>query len=170
MNIKIFLIALVALMVGCQGFDFVYDKPPTIKLLENNTDVIVSGDDSSIIKSQLNNIIGKPKSNSDFELLIASTKTSKNIVIKDNQTASQIEIHHILNYILQEKQKNGENCIILETKISSNLVYNLKSSGYSFGTDSTKKESLSDNVEKNIDDFFKIVTHSYSDLVCKNED
>ena len=99
---KIFLIVFVTLTAGCQGIEFIYDKSPTIKLLENNTQIIVSGDDISIIKSQLNNAVGSPTSGGEFKLLVASSKTSNNEVIKDNQTVSQIRINHILNYSLQK--------------------------------------------------------------------
>ena len=113
MNIKIFLMVFVTLIVSCQGFEFVYDKSPTIKLLENNAQVIISGDDISIIKSQLNNFVGTSTSSAKFILLVSSSKTSNNVVIKDNQTVSQIEINHILNYSLQKK-----NCKVM-TKISN---------------------------------------------------
>ena len=166
MNIKIFLIVLVALTAGCRGFEFVYDKPPTIKSLENNTQFIVSGDDISIIKYQLNNVVGSSTSGGKFKLLVTSSKTSNNAVIKGNQAVSQITINHILNYNLQKKDGG---CIISEKKISSSSVYNLKSSGYSFGTDSEKKETVYYNVEKNINDFFQFLIHNYSNLNCKYE-
>ena len=169
MNIKILLMVLVALIVGCQGFEFVYDKAPTIKLLENNAQVIISGDDISIIKSQLNNFVGTSTSSAKFILLVSSSKTSNNVVIKDNQTVSQIEISHILNYSLQKKDGDGV-CIITEAKISTVSTYNLKSSGYSFGTDLAKKETTHDNVEKNINEFIKFLIHNHSNLDCKNED
>ena len=159
--------SLLALVVSCGGFEFTYDKSPTIKLLENNTQVIVSGDDVSIIKSQLNNIVVASTSDGEFKLLVTSSKTSTNAVIKDNQTVSQIGINHVLNYNLQ---KRGGGCIISEKKISSDSVYNLKSSGYSFGTDLAKKETAHDNVEKNINKFFKFLIHDHSNLDCKNED
>ena len=167
MNIKFFLIVLVALTVGCQGIEFIYDKSPTIKLLENDTQVIVSGDDISIIKSQLNNIVATSASDGKFKLLVTSSKTSTNAVIKDNQTVSQIGINHILNYNLQKKD---EGCIISEKKISSDSVYNLKSSGYSFGTDLEKKETVYNNIEKNINDFFQFLNNNHSNLDCENED
>ena len=88
-------------------------------------------------------------------------------VIKNNQAASQIEIKHTLNYSLQKK---GGVCIISEATISSDSTYNLKSSGYSFGTDLAKKETTHDNVEKNINEFFKFLIHNHSNLDCKNED
>ena len=90
MNIKIFLLSLVALIVSCRGFEFTYDKSPTIKLLENNTYVTVSGDDIHIIKSQLNNVVGASTSSGGFMLMVTSSKTNNNIVIKDNQTVAQI--------------------------------------------------------------------------------
>ena len=158
----------VTLIVGCQGFEFVYDKSPTtIKLLENNAQVIISGDDISIIKSQLNNVVGTSTSSAKFILLVSSSKISNNVVIKDNQTVSQIEINHILNYSLQKKDGG---CVITEAKISTVSTYNLKSSGYSFGTDLAKKEVTRDNVEKNINEFFKFLIHNLSNLDCKNED
>ena len=156
-----------ALMVGCQGFEFVYDKSPTIKLLENNTQVIISGDDISIIKSQLKNVVGISTSSAKFMLLVSSSKTSNNVVIKDTQTVSQIEINHILNYNLQKKSGG---CVVAEAKISTASTYNLKSSGYSFGTDLAKKETAYGNVEKNINEFFKFLIHNHSNLDCKNED
>jgi len=167
MSIKIFLISLVALIVGCRGFEFTYDKPPTIKLLENNTYVTVSGDDISIIKSKLNNLVGTPTNSGEFALLVTSSKTSNNVVIKDNQTVSQIEIIHTLNYSLQKK--NGI-CIIAETKVSSDSTYNLKASGYDFGTDLAKIKTAEDNVEKNINSFFQFLAHNNINLDCKNED
>ena len=167
MNIKIFLIVLVALTIGCRDFEFIYDKSSTIKLLENNTQVIVSGDDISIIKSQLNNAVGPSIGGGEFKLLVTSSKTSSNTVIKDNQTVSQIGINHILNYSLQ---KRDGGCIISEKKISSDSVYNLKSSGYSFGTDLEKKETTYNNVEKNINNFFQFLNLNHSNLSCKNED
>jgi len=94
-------------------------------------------------------------------------KISNNVVIKDNQTVSQIEINHILNYSLQKKDGG---CVITEAIISTVSTYNLKSSGYSFGTDLAKKETAHDNVEKNINKFFKFLIHNHSNLDCKNED
>ena len=157
----------VTLIVSCQGFEFVYDKSPTIKLLENNSQVIISGDDISIIKSQLKKVVGTSKSSAEFILLVSSSKTSNNVVIKDNQTVSQIEINHILNYSLQ---KRDGKCIVLETTISSSSTYSLKSSGYSFGTDLAKEETTGDNVEKNINEFFRTLINNFSNLDCKDED
>ena len=165
MNIKIFLLTFVALIVGCRGFEFTYDKAPTIKLLENNTYVTISGDDINIIKLQLNNFVGASTSGGGFALIVTSSKTSNNVVIKDNQTVSQIEIKHILNYNLQ---KGG--CIIVKTKISTSSTYNLKSSGYSFGTDLAKTETAHENIEKNINDFFQFLNNNHSNLDCENED
>ena len=167
MSIKIFLLSLVALIVSCRGFEFAYDTSPTIKLLENNAYVAVSGDDVDIIISQLNSIVGTSTSAGEFALMVTSSKTSNNIVIKDNQTVSQIEIRHILNYNLQKK--SGD-CIITKAKISTSSTYNLKSSGYRFGTDLAKIETAHDNVEKNINDFFQFINNNHSNLDCKNED
>ena len=167
MNIKIFLLSLATLIVSCQGFEFTYDKSPTIKLLEYNTFVTISGDDIDIIISQLNNVVGASTSSGEFTLMVTSSKTSNNIVIKDNQTVSQIEIKHILNYSLQ---KGGADCIVTEAKISTSSTYNLKSSGYSFGTDLAKIETAHDNIEKNINDFFQFLNNNHSNLDCKNED
>jgi len=167
MNIKIFLLSLVTLMVSCRGIEFLYDKSPTIKLLENDTYITITGDDIHIIKSRLNNIVGASTSGGGFALMITSSKTSNNIVIKDNQTVSQIEIKHILNYNLQ---KIGGDCIVTTAKISTSSTYNLKSSGYSFGTDLAKIETAHDNVEKNINDFFQFINNNHSNLDCKNED
>ena len=154
-------------MVGCQGFEYVYDKSPTIKSLENNAEVIISGDDTGIIKSKLKNVVGTSTSGAKFMLLVSSSKTSNNVVIKDTQIVSQIEINHIVNYSLQKKD---EGCVIAEAKISTVSTYNLKSSGYSFGTDSEKKETVYYNVEKNINDFFQFIIHNHPNLNCKNED
>lgn len=166
MNIKIFLLALVALTVSCRSFEFLYDKSPTIKLLENNTQVIVGGEDIYIIKSHINNVIGKSASSGKFKLLVSASKSSDKTVIRDNQTVSQIEIKHILNYSLQSEDRG---CIISETEISSSSTYNLKSSGYSFGTDLAKKETVNNNIEKNINDFFYLLSQNHSNLDCKNE-
>jgi len=163
MRVKIFLIALLALLFSCQGFEFVYDKSPTIKLLDNNTEVIIAGDDIGLIKSQLNNFIGSSAKSGIFKLIITSSKTSNNVVIKDNQTVSQIEIKHILDYSLQKKDLG---CIISKTTISSASTYNLKSSGYSFGTDLAKNETIHDNIEKNINDFFEFLNLNHSNLNC----
>ena len=155
---------LVTLIVSCQGFEFVYDKSPTIKLLENNAQVIISGDDISIIKSQLNNFVGTSTSSAGFILLVSSSKISNNVVIKDNQTVSQIEINHILNYSLQKK--DGV-CVITEAKISTVSTYNLKSSGYSFGTDLAEKELSTKNLHSNIDQFLNELSINYNYLKCK---
>ena len=167
MNIKIFLLFLVPLIVSCRGFEFAYDKSPTIKSLENNTYVTISGDDMDIIISQLNQVVGASTGGGEFALMVTSSKTSNNIVIKDNQTVSQIEIKHILNYNLK---KGGEGCNIAKAKISTSSTYNLKSSGYSFGTDLAKIETAHDNIEKNINDFFQLLNNNHSNLGCLNED
>ena len=163
MNLKIFFIVFTTLIIGCQGLEFVYKVSPTIKSLENNTQVIVSGDDASIIKSHLNSIIGASKNNGEFLLLVDSKKTSKNIVIKNDQTVSQIEINHSFNYSLQQKDKD---CVVSVENIFSRSTYNLKSLGYSYGTDLAKKEALDNNVEKNINDFFELLSHNHSNLEC----
>jgi len=67
-------------------------------------------------------------------------------------------------------QKKDGGCVITEAKISTVSTYNLKSSGYSFGTDLAKKETARDNVEKNINEFFKFLIQNHSNLDCKNED
>ncbi|MDC0057072.1 hypothetical protein OAJ74_02850 [Alphaproteobacteria bacterium] len=166
MNIKIFLLVFVVLIVGCRSFEFVYDKSPTIKLLENNTQVIVGGEDTYIIKSYISNVVGKSTSSGKFKLLVSSSQSSNKTVIRDNQTVSQIEIKHILSYNLQS---GDGGCIISEAEISSSSTYNLKSSGYSFGTDLAKKETVNNNIEKNINEFFHLLTQNYSNLDCKNE-
>ena len=159
---------LVALISGCSGFEFVYneDSPSTIKILEDSTQVLVSGDDASTIKSTLISTIGVSSTDNNYKLLVSSKKTSNNIVIKANQAVSQIEINHILNYSLQNID---ENCILSSAEISSKFTYNLKSSGYSFGTDLAKKETINNNIEKNINEFFHLLTQNHSDLDCKNE-
>ena len=64
----------------------------------------------------------------------------------------------------------NKKCKIIEAEIVTKDSYDSKSAGYSFGTDLAKKETTHDNVEKNINEFFKFLIHNHSNLDCKNED
>ena len=163
---KIFFLCFFFIIFGCSSFEFVYDKNPVIKSIENNVSYNVVGDESETILSYLNNKIGASKSLGEFLLKIESEKTSANIVIKENQTASQIKISHTLQYVLSKPLKN---CNIFKKEITTSIVYSAKSSGYSFGTDSSKNEILIKNIQTNINSLLRYIVTNYSILDCQNE-
>lgn len=154
------------IIYGCSSFEFVYDKNPVIESIEDNVIYNVNGDESETILSYLNNKIGTSKSLGKFLLKIESEKTSTNIVIQENQTASQIKISHTLQYILSKPIKN---CNIFKKEITTSIIYSAKSSGYSFGTDSSKNEIIKKNIQTNIDNLLSYIITNYSILDCQDE-
>jgi len=165
---KIFFItSLFVLIVNCSGLDFVYNTSfPTSNKINKNTLFSISGDNKDIINSYLLGKIGEAENNPAYVLLIVSNGVIEAAVIKADATASKFMIKHNLKYTLNNMDKN---CIVFEKNISTENLYDAKSSGYSFGTDLAEKELSKKNLHSNIDQFLSELSINNHNLKCKNE-
>ena len=144
------------LVFGCSGFDFVYEKNIENNKLDNNTIFNISGDDDIIIKIEMKNLITESNQGEESYLInINSTKTVKNLVVEDNQVASQIEISHDIEYALFNTL---ESCSVSNKKIKTTSEYNAKSSGYDYGSDSSKGEIITQNIKSNIRQYLQYIS------------
>ena len=160
-----FLIPLLVLIIGCSGFEFVYNAAGFDKINEK-TLFSISGNDKDVINSYLLNKVGKVGSDPAYILSIVSTRSTEAAVIEADATASKFMIEHDLKYIMSDI---GKNCIVFETNISTKILYNAKSAGYSFGTDLAEKELSVKNLHANIDQFINELSINSDYLECKNE-
>ena len=90
-----------------------------------------------------------------YVLNINSKKTVKNLVVEDNQVASQIEISHDIEYVLLNTL---ESCSVSNKKIKTTSEYNVKSSGYDYGSDSSKSEIITQNIKNNIRQYLQYIS------------
>ena len=97
-------------------------------------------------------MIGKNKDNfPNYSILVSSVKTETAEAIKKDATASKFNIKYLVKYSIYNLYKN---CRVFSKEINTISVYNVKSAGYSFGTDLSQKESISQNIDKSINKFF----------------
>lgn len=143
------ILAIIFLITGCGGFEFVYKKNKNDSLINNSTKISVDGDDASLILVSFNNIVGTDK-NKKYKLLINSSKKESAEVIDKDATVSKYRVEHFIDYNLYDIQKD---CKIFKKTIKTKNLYNVKSAGYSFGTDMSKEEASLENINKNINDF-----------------
>ena len=146
---KIKYIIIFFLIGGCSSIEFTYKNDLINSPLDNNIQILIKGDDKSIISREVKSSFNE-KEGADFVLEITSKKTQKNQTINTDGTASKILITHSLKYYLKN---TAYECNILEKNISSSSTFDSKSAGYNFGTDVSAKELLIENITRNIADF-----------------
>ena len=157
MFINRFLFCLIIfLLLGCSNLEFVYNYQDSIKYFHKKTLVSTSGDDSDVLSSYINSRL---KGNTDskkaiYSLVVKSDKDVVASVIKKDATASKFQIKYNIFYKLRN---NSKNCMLINKKITTESYYDAKSSGYSFGTDVSEKESSANNLQSNVDEFLKLL-------------
>lgn len=153
-------------ITGCANFEFVYNKHPVLKDLENNTSVSISGDSSSVVISQFYQIFGTPSLGRKFQISANTSEQIKPTVYDADGTVSKQKITHIIFYTLRD---TVDKCEILSKEISTNTTFDLASSGYNFGSDLSRQEITEQNIKKNIEGFFDYLVSYENDMVCPNE-
>tara|TARA_B100000029_G_scaffold45051_3_gene41554 strand:- start:1805 stop:2296 length:492 start_codon:yes stop_codon:yes gene_type:complete len=137
-------------LFGCSNLEFVYNNVSDNNKIKDKTLLAISGDDTEIFYSYAINKIKNNEKNSLYKLSIVSTKTVEAIVVEKDATASKFNIKLNIFYKLLNTDKN---CLILEKNFMTNSTYDSKSAGYSFGTDLSEKEVLTQAIHSNFDDF-----------------
>ena len=111
-----FFIPLIVLIIGCSGFEFVYNPSFAInKKIYKNTLLSISGDNKDIINSYLLSKIGETKNNPTYVLSIVANSVIEAAVIEADATASKFMIKHDLEYSLNSLKKN---CVIFSASYS----------------------------------------------------
>ena len=160
----LYLIIFLFALHGCASFEFVYNDNIKNNILDKKTAFNISGDDDTIIKIEIKNLIKESNPNKeDFVLSIKSEKKTKNLVVEDNQVASQVEIIHTIKYELFSVVKA---CNIDRRKVVTIGEYNIKSSGYDFGSDISKNNIIKDNITKNVNEYLNFLDFSLDQLRC----
>ncbi len=160
-----FLIPLLALIISCSNFEFVYNAASFDKTKEK-TFFSIRGDNKDIINSYLLKKFGKAESDPIYILYVDSSGSIEAVVIESDATASKFVIKHDLKYKLNNVSKK---CTVLEKNILTENLYDAKSAGYSFGTDLAEKELYVKNLHSNIDQFINELSINFDYLECKNE-
>lgn len=153
---------------GCSNIEFVYNSNIQKSILKNETILEVSGDDLSIIKVFLKKHLKEINDYPKFKLVVNSNKETKNLVVNNNQTATHIEIKYTIEYTLYKLLKSKDECVIVENKQITKSDYFVKSEGYSFGSETNKKNASKKIIEKNLLNFLKLIELNYSNKDCKN--
>ena len=165
MKNNLFLLGALLILNNCTNFEFVNKTNIDNYFLKNNTELIVDGDNASQIRIVLNEKIGGKKDNfPKYQLSVNSSKTEVAEVIKKDATASKFNIQYSINYDFYSLYKN---CKLFSKKINTISSYNVKSAGYSFGTDLSQKESIAQNINKNINNFFSSLNAKSSVDSCE---
>tara|TARA_B110000438_G_scaffold297848_1_gene344929 strand:- start:2582 stop:3085 length:504 start_codon:yes stop_codon:yes gene_type:complete len=157
------LLFLFLIIFSCSSWEFVY-KDALPNPLKGKTEIFQNTTNSfayQYLKQRLDN-----SQNSNYKLIVSFTKKTANLITKKDQTASKIEISYLISYLVKDKKKQ---CDVYNKKFKTNSYYNSKSSGYSFGTDLSKKNTEESVVKKNIDMFFQDLSNNHQDLNCLNE-
>lgn len=162
--IKLLVLIFFVLISGCTGFDFVYENYETDSFLKEKTLISVEGDDRSTIKTTLNNLLKNTEDERLYKLEVISKKTLKNLVVESSQVATQIEISHNILYQLKSAKKN---CLIDSKEIKTKIDYTVKSEGYNFGSDSSKKEITKNNIATNINRYINYAINNLQYKTCK---
>ncbi len=159
----LFCILIIALL-GCSNLEFVYNYQDNIKFFHKKTLVSVSGDDSDVISGYLSSKLKTANDEkSTYGLTVKSDKDIDASIIEKDATASKFKIKYNISYKLKN---NLENCLLINKKITTESYYDAKSSGYSFGTDVSEKESSVNNLQSNVDEFLNILAISELDKDC----
>lgn len=162
---KLSSIVLLFFLISCSNIEFVYDNQQE-HFLFYKTNIITYGDDNALVKNQLEKFIKNPEGPIKYILTAISKKSSTNLVIEDDQTATQIESSIRIKYTLTSQ---GGQCLIDEKEIITTLDYKVKSSGYNFGSDSSKKEVNKKNIKKNIKFYLDYLLNKTDGIKCIND-
>tara|TARA_B100001250_G_C19748880_1_gene766711 strand:- start:810 stop:1319 length:510 start_codon:yes stop_codon:yes gene_type:complete len=164
---KLSIVLISFLLWGCSNFEFVYNSG-NIKIknsIKEKTIFSISGDDSDIISTYLNNQIGSPKKGgASYLITVNSKKSVEGTVIEKDATASKINIEY---NILYEFKNIKQNCLIIKKELKTKSTYDSKSAGYSFGSDVSEKETSTKIIKTNIDNFLNDLYLSKISLSCK---
>ena len=119
---KVFIILFGFAIYGCSGYEFVYDKNPKIKTIENQTNYIITGDQVALATNQISQILGSNNYNGKYYLFVELDKEKKAIAIAKDASASKIEIDYEIDYSLHLKVTNSlgqaSSCEVFRKKIS----------------------------------------------------
>jgi len=157
------LLFLFCIICSCSGWEFTLKNALPNPLKEKTE--IFQNKNNSFVYQYIKQELGSSKNN-NYKLVISFKKNTSNLVTQKDQTASKIEISYLINYLVQDKKKA---CDVYNKEFKASSYYNSKSSGYSFGTDLSKKNTEESVIKKNIDMFFQDLSNNYGDLACLNE-
>lgn len=152
------------LIYACDGINFVYENYEVDNFLKEKTAIFVSGDEKIILKTELKNRLKNVVNKRSYELQAVSKKTLKNLVVENNQQATQVEISHKIQYYLKD---TNNDCIINSKEIITKIDYTIKSEGYNFGSASSKKEMTKNNIIKNITKYIEYAKNNLQYKACK---
>ena len=153
-------------LIGCSGYEFVYNNSPVIDNIKNKIFYAVSGDSVTVVKSVLNGKLGISQKDGPYSLSVESVKTVKALVIDKEASATKSETSYEIKYSLVKKESE---CSPITKKITTKGIYNSKSSGYSFAVDLSKKEMNNKNIASNVDSFINHIIASKELIDCWNE-
>lgn len=159
------LIAFLFFLSSCSSFEFVYDNKYE-NFLYFKTNVVSSGDDYILVKNQIENIIKKTEGPNRYVLTVVSKKNLTNLIIKDNQAATQIENTFKIRYTLTDQEGL---CLFDQQEIITSLDYGVKSSGYNFGSDLAEKDINKKNINKNIISYLGYLLKRTDGIKCIND-
>ena len=156
------------LITGCAGFEFVYNDDPAIDNIKNKTFFNVVGEEKDVVILYLNKRLGRPENEESkiYLLDITIAKKTKALGIEKNAVASNLEITHVIKYILKDYKTS---CDILIQEFLTRSTYNTKSSGYNFGSDLSKESISKKNIETNIINFIDFIVSSDISFDCNDE-
>ncbi len=150
MKKNLFILSVLLILNNCGGFEFVYKTQNNEFLTKNTTITHVDGDDANKIRVVLVDKFGSHDEFPVYKLTVNSLKTESAEVIKKDATASKFKTRYLISYNFYNMNKN---CKVFNKEITTLSTYSVKSSGYSFGTDFSKDESITNNIDKNINEF-----------------
>ena len=161
---KLLIFALFFLLGSCGSFEFVYKLNKNFQTLSKLTKIDVNGDDSNQVYSLLKESFeDNDNSNTRYKLLVNSTKTESPEIIDKDATASKFRITFYINYKIYYL---AENCKIFDEEIKTISFYSAKASGYSFATDLSQKDSITQNIRKNKSEFISKLNKIKAIDVC----
>jgi len=150
MKNALLILSILFILNNCGGFEFVYKTNIKNFLLKNTTEINVKGDDTVDVYVSLIEILGKNDDFPKFRLSVNSVKTETAAVISKDATATKFNVQYLINYDLYNLYKN---CSVFQKEITTVNSYNVKSDGYSFGTDLSQKETSQQIIRRNINEF-----------------
>ena len=159
-------LVLVLFLSGCSGLEFVYDNNQKRNFLFLNTSIFTFGDDKILIQNKLKEILKEPSESQKYILTATSEKKTTNLIIEDDQTATQIENTFVIKYTLKDQESL---CLLDEKEITTSLDYRVKSSGYNFGSDLSKKNIVIKNINKNINSYMNYLFAKLTEIKCIND-
>ena len=166
MNKAKFFSLFIVFLYGCSGYEFVYKQGNEEMFLQNKISYSVSGPDSSIFLSELENEFGINKVENGYLLSVQIEKETIPIAIDNDGTASRKETEFQAVYKLINIAKN---CEVMNKSINSKSSFSSGSSGYNFSTDLSQDESEKNNIRLNINRLSNYLVSLESGLRCVNE-